>query len=65
MSSRYNVVDFEDMIKVRIKAVDRKAINKVVSKSNDVYDNESHFVRCAIRRLLRDDCKKYKIRYGG
>ena len=52
------------MIKVRVKAVDRKAINKVVSKSNDVYDNESHFVRCAVRRLLRDDCKKYKIKYG-
>jgi len=48
------VIDFESTLNLRIKNDDKRKIVKVVSKNQDIYFNESHFVRCAILKLLRE-----------
>jgi hypothetical protein len=58
-----NVVFFEETFHIRIKAEDKIKINKVVDKNQDIFFNDSHFIRCALIRLLRDfDDKGRKIK---
>ncbi len=49
-----NVVFFEDKVDIRIRAEDKIKISLVVNKNQDVFFNESHFVRCAVLKFLRD-----------
>ena len=49
-----NVVFFEEEFHFRIKSDDKVKIQKIVNKNQDLYFNESHLVRCAIIKLLRD-----------
>ena len=48
------IIDFESTLHLRIKNVDKRKIVKVVNKNQDIYFNDSHFVRCAILKLLRE-----------
>jgi hypothetical protein len=49
-----SIVDFEERYTIRIKSVDLKFIKKICDKNQDIYFNESHFIRCAILRLSRE-----------
>ena len=49
-----NVIFFDDIVVARIKSEERKKIVKVVNKNQDVFESDSHFVRCCIIRSLRD-----------
>lgn len=55
MSIKYqNVVGFDVRINARIKEEDAKKISKVVNKNQDLFYNDSHFIRCAVIKYLRD-----------
>lgn len=51
-------MDFDTSIHVRIRSSDRQAINEIVHQSQDIYDNEGHFIRCAIIKLINADTKR-------
>ena len=59
--SKYDVVDFEEVIALRLKKEDKKVIKKIVRQSKDLYDSPSHFIRCAVRRLIREEERRLKI----
>ena len=47
------VVGFEETTTFRLKAEDYKAINRIVSRNRDIYDNPSHFIRSWIIRGIK------------
>lgn len=47
------VINFEKLMSFRIKEIDTNKMTRIVNKNQDVYYNESHFVRCAILELMR------------
>jgi hypothetical protein len=49
--------DFEESMAFRIKRNERKQIKKIIQKNQDKYYNESHFIRCAINRLIKEETK--------
>lgn len=55
-----NVVYFDDVTILRVKVEDKKKMKKIIKKNHDIFNNESHFVRCAIIKLLRDYDKNGK-----
>lgn len=64
--SRYEknnkTINFEENIIVRVKSEDKKAINKILKlDDDDRYADQSHFVRCAIRKLVREDNQRLRI----
>ena len=46
-------IDFEDQIGFRIKRWDRSKIKAIIKKNQDLYYNESHFIRSAVLQLIR------------
>jgi Arc/MetJ-type ribon-helix-helix transcriptional regulator len=48
------VVFFEENLHVRIKAEELSHLEKVVKKNQDIFMSESHLVRCALIKFLRD-----------
>lgn len=57
------IIDFEEQLGFRIKTLDRKKIKLIVKNNQDLYYNESHFVRCAVIKLLREYSDKGKRLY--
>ena len=56
------VVSFEEHINIRIKHEHRKIIAKILNKDKeDLYDSESHFIRCAIIKLIREERQRLKL----
>lgn len=54
---------FSIITQVRLSSRLKKAISQTVKKcGGEVYNNESHFVRCAIIRLLREEGYTFEIR---
>lgn len=47
-------LDYEQMINVRIKKEDLKAIDKIVKTKDELFESRSHFIRCAVRKLIRE-----------
>lgn len=43
---------FEEDKHLRIRKEESDKINYIVSKMQDKYENESHFIRCAVIRLI-------------
>lgn len=39
-------------MKVRLSKDLKTKINNIVKKNKDLYDNESHFIRCAVMRFI-------------
>ena len=61
-SERSNIVDFEESIAVRLKKSDVKDIIQILKKdSDDRYDSQSHFIRCAIRKQVREDKARLRL----
>jgi Arc/MetJ-type ribon-helix-helix transcriptional regulator len=48
------MVFHDEVIQLRIKKEFSLKIDKLVRKNPDKFDSSSHFVRCAIIRLLRE-----------
>jgi len=48
---------FNELIPIRIRDDEVKAINKIISKSKGKYESRSHFVRCAVIKLIREESK--------
>lgn len=45
----------EKTIQVRIRKNDIQTIEEIVEVNKDKYENVSHFVRCAILKLMREE----------
>lgn len=43
---------FDETKQIRIRKEESDKINYLVSKMQDKYENESHFIRCAVIRLI-------------
>lgn len=57
------IIGFEERTTLRIKRDDLKRINKIVRKNQDLFFNESHFIRCAVLNFMRNfDEKGRKIK---
>lgn len=54
------VIGFEEMIYARIKSDDRDNMNIIIANNQDKYFNESHFIRCAILKLIREEKKELR-----
>ena len=48
-------MNFKKNINVRIEEDDKNKIENIVYNSDDKYSDTSHFIRCAVRRLIRDE----------
>lgn len=48
---------------LRLREYDLEMIEQIVSRDRLKYENESHFIRCAILKLLREEAKRLKIPY--
>lgn len=48
----------DSIIKVRLREKEIKEILKIISYKNDKYDNMSHFIRCAIIKLIKEEKNK-------
>lgn len=46
---------FEKKTSFNIRKADYRRISRAVKRNYEKYDNESHFIRCAILRLLREE----------
>lgn len=58
MTGANKVTNFDDDLKVRLEGTELKRIKKLVRITTDFelypkYDSVSHFVRCAVLRLIR------------
>lgn len=57
-----NVVGFDEVVPVRIMKSDKRDIEKIILRdSTDRYDSVSHFVRCAIRKLKREEMERLRL----
>ena len=52
------VIGFRKLIGFRARQEEVKDIDYIVSKNREKYSNRSHFVRCAVNRLVREEVKK-------
>lgn len=48
------VIDFEEQMTFKIKSSNRSKIKRIINNNQDLYSSESHFVRAAVNRFLRD-----------
>jgi len=44
---------YDEEIHLRIRSCTKDDIRNTINKTNDRYDGEQHFIRCAIERHLR------------
>lgn len=56
------VVGFEEHINFMLTYDVRKKIQKVIKANQDVFFNESHFIRASINRNLREFDEKGRLR---
>lgn len=49
-----NVVFFEENLHIRVRSEELAKLEKVVKRNQDIFMSESHLVRCALIKFLRD-----------
>lgn len=49
-------------ITFRLRIEEYDEIKEILYNSKDIYESESHFIRCAILRLVRDE--RRRLQYG-
>lgn len=49
-----SVVGFEEQVTFKLKNFKRSKMRLIIAANQDLFFNESHFVRCAINKMLRD-----------
>lgn len=57
-----HIVDFDTRAIFRIRTEDIKIVNKIVKKDDEKYDNISHFYRCAVLKLIREEKQRLNIK---
>ena len=50
-------IDFEKKITIRLTFEDLKIIDKIIYEEDERFANRSHFIRCAVRKLIRETYK--------
>lgn len=61
-TEKSNVSSFEDVVSIRLKHTDRKDIEKIIKNDADErYGSESHFIRCAVRKQIREEKARVKL----
>lgn len=53
------IIGFEEIIQARIRPVEKKKILKIIRKNRTKYFNESHFLRVAIIKLIKEEERKW------
>ena len=53
-------MNFDDKTDIRIREEDLLRIEEIVN-NNELYTSKSHFVRCAVLKLMREEEKKRNI----
>jgi hypothetical protein len=48
------VIGFDRQVNFRIRQNDFREITKITNKNQDLFYNESHFIRCAVLKMLRE-----------
>lgn len=48
---------FNDSSQFRIRKTEKKAIKQILRRNKGLYDSESHFIRSAIIRLIKEHRK--------
>jgi len=61
MVTIYDVVGFQKRVSIRILEKDVDDVKYIVAKSQELYESESHFIRCAVRKLIREEKKRLRI----
>ena len=56
-SDKVRVDSLDKTVQTRITTEQSKRIKAVIDKKPSIYNNESHFIRCAVIRLLRQEEK--------
>jgi len=51
------MVFFTELLNARFHKEEVKSINKILRSNKDLYDNKSHFLRCAVIKLINDHNK--------
>jgi hypothetical protein len=51
---------FEELVQFRLLSERRKVVKQYVKKNKGVFDNESHFYRCAVETFIRE-CEKRNL----
>jgi len=51
-------MNFNDRTDFRLREEESKLITKVILLNNEKYNSASHFIRCAVKRLLDEELKK-------
>jgi hypothetical protein len=59
--ARYDVVGFEELMMVRIRKADLKLAAKIVKHDKVRYSSLSHYIRCCILRLNREEKKRLRL----
>jgi len=47
----------------RIRKDDFSVVKKICRADSERYDNESHFIRCAVLKLLREESARLNIKH--
>lgn len=60
---------FQERIMFRLFKLESRQIRNIVNNSRDsygfrLYESTSHFIRCAVMKLVREELKKLKIKQG-
>lgn len=48
---------FQENVKIRMTEEQRELVETIISAKQDKYENLSHFIRCAINKLVREEQK--------
>lgn len=51
----------DEKVNFRLRDDETKIIRKIVKKSKDIYDSESHFYRVAVLKLIRTEKARLKL----
>lgn len=49
----------------RLRDIEEAHVNTIVNKNPDIFENKSHFVRCAVNRYVREWQKDDLLSKGG
>jgi Arc/MetJ-type ribon-helix-helix transcriptional regulator len=49
-----NVIFFDDRLSIRIQEEEKKKIERIFKKNQEIFMNESHVIRSAIVKFLRE-----------
>jgi Arc/MetJ-type ribon-helix-helix transcriptional regulator len=46
---------------IRLTEAQYKMIRKICRKDSEKYDNESHFVRCSVAKVIREEKRRLNL----